>query len=111
MTTEERPRLKWARSQRFRLTAKGQEAQDIWKAKLAEVRSQGKALFDAAQAEWGKTFGLRADDAAYLAELSGAPLRVEDIEKNFTDLGASRQDVKDALGRLYDAGLAEPAPQ
>ena len=55
--------------------------------------------------------GLRADDAAYLAELSGAPLRVEDIEKNFTDLGASRQDVKDALGRLYDAGLAEPAPQ
>lgn len=111
MTTEQsRPRLKWARSQRFRLTAKGEEAHTSWKAKLAAAQNQGKSAFDAAQAEWATAFKISPDDATYVTELAPASLRVEDIEKAFTDLGISRQSVKDSLLRLYEAGLVEPAP-
>lgn len=110
MTTEERPRLKWARSQRFRLTAKGEDANQVWKVKLATVQSQGKTVFDAARAEWAKALSITPDDTAFLTELAPASLRVEDIEKAFADLGVSRQSVKDSLLRLYEAGLVEPAP-
>lgn len=111
MTTEEsRPRLKWARSQRFRLTAKGEEALTSWKARLASVQNQGKTAFDTAQTDWAKAFAISPDDATYVSELAPAALRVEDIEKAFTDLGISRQSVKDSLLRLYEAGIVEPAP-
>ncbi|MBM4782386.1 MAG: TrmB family transcriptional regulator [Archangiaceae bacterium] len=111
MTTEEsRPRLKWARSQRFRLTAKGEEAHTSWKTALAAAQNHGKSAFDAAQGDWAKSFKISPDDATYVTELAPAPLRVEDIEKAFTDLGISRQSVKDSLLRLYEAGLVEPAP-
>ncbi len=111
MTTEQsRPRLKWARSQRFRLTVRGEEAHATWKSKLSTVQSQGKTAFDAAQAEWASSFKISPDDTSLVAELAPAALRVEDLEKAFTDLGVSRQSVKDSLSRLYDAGLVEPAP-
>lgn len=110
MSTEPRPRLKWARSQRFRLTVRGEEALVAWKERLGTVQSQGKAAFDGAQAEWAKAFTIQPDDTPFVSELSAAPLRVEDIEKAFADLGVSRQGVKDSLLRLYEAGLVEPAP-
>jgi hypothetical protein len=110
MTTGEvRPRLKWARSQRFRLTVRGEEALRAWKARLADVQGQGKGAFDGTQVEWAKGLGINPDDTPTLTELGGTPLRVEDIEKSFADLGLSRQAVKDSLLRLYDAGLVEPA--
>lgn len=112
MTTEQsRPRLKWARSQRFRLTTRGEEAHASWKTRLASVQNQGKTAFDAAQTDWAKAFAISPDDATYVSELAPSALRVEDIEKAFTDLGISRQSVKDSLLRLYEAGLVEPAPQ
>jgi hypothetical protein len=105
-----RPRLKWARSQRFRLTVKGEEANQSWKERLAAAQNHGKGAFDTAQGDWAKAFGISPDDATYVAELAPTSLRVEDIEKAFTDLGISRQSVKDSLLRLYEAGLVEPAP-
>lgn len=111
MSTEpSRPRLKWARSQRFRLTARGEEALASWKEKLAAAQNHGKSAFDTAQAEWAKAYAISPDDAPYVTELAPASLRVEDIEKAFADLGISRQGVKDSLLRLYEAGVVEPAP-
>ncbi|MDX2014209.1 MAG: hypothetical protein SFW67_28680 [Myxococcaceae bacterium] len=108
-TDATRPRLKWARSQRFRLTVKGEEGLRAWKSRLAEVQGQGKGAFDTAQAEWAKGLGITPDDTPTITELAATPLRVEDVEKSFADLGLSRQAVKDSLSRLYDAGLVEPA--
>lgn len=110
MNEPSRPRLKWARSQRFRLTARGEEAHASWKERLAAVQNQGKTAFDAAQTEWAKGFAISPDDATFVTELAPASLRVEDIEKAFSDLGVSRQAVKDSILRLYEAGLVEPAP-
>lgn len=108
-TDATRPRLKWARSQRFRLTVRGEEGLKAWKLRLAEVQGQGKGAFDAAQTQWAQGLGISPDDTPTISELAAAPLRVEDVERSFADLGLSRQAVKDSLSRLYDAGLVEPA--
>jgi hypothetical protein len=109
-TQESRPRLKWARSQRFRLTIKGEEAHGEWKNRVGSVQGQGKSVFETALGEWSKHFGIAPDDAPYVSELAQTSLRVEDIEKAFADMGTSRQGIKDSLSRLYDAGLVEPVP-
>ncbi len=106
-------RLRWARSQKFRLTPKGGEAELLWRTRLSEVRSQGKQIFEAALQEWATQFKVRPDDAAYLSELAAQPVRLEDIAKAVADTGASREQVKTVLERLYEAGLMEsaaPAP-
>ncbi|MBL9036995.1 MAG: hypothetical protein JNG84_00645, partial [Archangium sp.] len=95
--------------QRFRLTARGTEAAALWKAKLTQVRGEGKSAFDSALATWATEYKVRPDDAAFLSELSDQPLRLEDVTKAVADTGASRDAVKQALERLYDAGLMESA--
>lgn len=106
------PRLRWARSQRFRLTSKGVEAENIWRVRLAGVRgADGRAAFDAGLASWATEFKVQPDDAAYVRELAPAPLRLEDVAKAVADTGASREDAKKALERLFEAGLVEPVQQ
>ncbi len=102
-------RLRWARSQKFRLTSKGAEAELLWRTRLSEVRSQGKQIFEAALQEWAAQFKVRPDDAAFLSELAAAPVRLEDVAKAVADTGASREQVKQVLERLYEAGLMESA--
>lgn len=102
-------RLRWARSQKFRLTSKGAEAELLWRTRLSEVRSLGKQIFESALQEWAAQYKVRPDDAAFLSELAGPPVRLEDIAKAVADTGASREQVKQVLERLYEAGLMESA--
>ena len=101
-------RLRWGRSQRFRLTSRGVEAETLWRTRLAEVQSAGRAAFDASLASWATEFKVQPDDAAYVSELSSSPLRLEDVARAIADTGASREDAKKALERLFEAGLVEP---
>ncbi len=108
-TDQPSQRIRWARSQKFRLTPKGTEAELLWRTRLSEVRSQGKQVFEAALQEWATQFKVRPDDAAFLSELATQPVRLEDVAKAVADTGASREQVKQVLERLYEAGLMESA--
>lgn len=107
---DQHARLRWARSQRFRLTSRGLEADSEWRTTLSSVRSQGKTIYEAALSTWATTFKVQPDDASYLSELREKPVRLEDVAKALADTGASREHVKQALERLFEAGLMEPAP-
>lgn len=112
MTDGDQPsRLRWARSQRFRLTAKGLEAERSWQERLAKDRAGsvgGRAGFDTASTEWAKAFGVQPDDAAFLSELATETRRLEDVLAALADTGVSREQVKTVLERLHAAGLLEP---
>jgi ubiquinone biosynthesis protein Coq4 len=100
------PRLRWARSQRFTPSARGSGALALWNQQLTEVRSAGRAAFDQARTSWATDNRVQPDDVAVLSELS-EPLRLEDVAKAVADAGVSREAVKQALERLYEAGLVD----
>lgn len=103
------PKLRWARAQRFRLTGKGAEGLKAWRAALEKVQgADGRMAFDAARAEWAKAFAVEGEDGLLVSELSGAPMRLEDLLKSLEDTGATRDQVKAALERLHGSGLVEP---
>ncbi len=109
MTTADQPaRLRWARSQRFRLTSRGLDAERDWRARLAGAQGGGRAGFDAAAADWAKGLGLEPDDGSCLGELSTQTLRLEELSKALADTGVSRERVKQVLERLFEKGLLEP---
>jgi hypothetical protein len=110
MTDADQPtsRLRWARSQRFRLTAKGLEAERDWKERLAGAQGAGRSGFDTAVAEWAKSFGVKPDDTAVMSELAVETRRLEDVLAALADTGVSREQVKQVLERLHGAGLLEP---
>lgn len=111
MTDADQPaRLRWARSQRFRLSPRGVEAEQQWRTTLETVQSAGRAAFDSGLAHWATEFKVQPDDASYVRELKASPLRLEDVAKAVADTGTSREDVKKALERLYEAGLVEVQP-
>jgi hypothetical protein len=102
-------KLRWARAQRFRLTGNGTNAIRAWK-EAVQVGQQGRSAFDTARAAWAVTHAVEADDGLVLSELSGAPLKLEEMMKSLADTGVSREEVKDRLERLHTAGLVEPVP-
>ncbi len=102
-------RLRWGRAQKFRLTGKGTDAERSLREGLAaSQQGNGRVAFDAAREGWAKTFGVQSDDGQVIAELSGPPLKLESIMTALEHTGASRDQVKDALERLFQAKLVEP---
>ena len=102
-------KLRWARAQRFRLTGKGAEGLKAWRAAMEKVQgADGRMAFDAVRIEWAKQFAVQAEDGLLVSELSGAPMRLEDLLKTLEDTGTTRDQVKSALERLHTAGLVEP---
>lgn len=109
MSTADRPRLKWPRSQRFILSPTGQGAFQSWKDALAAAQGQGKTAFDSAQQAWAKSAGVEPDDVTVLSELADSQgKRLEDVVAALQDLGASREQVKSSVERLYSAQLVDP---
>ena len=75
-------KLRWARAQRFRLTGKGAEGLKAWRAAMEKVQgADGRMAFDAVRIEWAKQFAVQAEDGLLVSELSGAPMRLEDLLK------------------------------
>ena len=102
-------KLRWARAQRFRLTGKGADALKAWRTAMEQVQgAAGRSAFDASRAAWAKSFAVEPEDGLLVSELSGAPLRLEDLLKSLEDTGATRDQVKQALERLHGSGLVEP---
>ncbi len=102
-------KLRWARAQRFRLTGKGADGLKAWRAAMEKVQgADGRTAFDAVRVAWAKDFAVEPEDGLLVSELSGAPLRLEDLLKSLEDTGTSRDQVKGGLERLHTAGLVEP---
>lgn len=108
MLTRETPRNRWARTDRFTLSIEGEEAEAAYRAAIVASREQpGRSAFDAARAEWARTFSLEPDDGVYLGELRGGPTKLTDLIEALDVCGKTRKDALEALGRLVDGGLVE----
>ena len=109
MTTDSRPRLRWARAQRFRLSVQGVEAQRALTDALGTAQGQGRAAFDAARSEWAKTHLVQPDDSVVLAELKASDAaRLDDVMALLDNTGNSREQVKQSIEQLYAADLIDP---
>ena len=111
MTLDQRPpKLRWPRSQRFTLSARGQQAESAYRERIVTSRSEpGRASFDTARAEWAQAHGLSADDGLYLAEVARGPVTLSQVVESLETCGKNRLDAIAALERLSDAGMIAPA--
>jgi len=110
------PRTKWSRSQRFRLTAAGREAERAYRQDIVASRAEaGRKSFDAARDEWAARLALEPTDALYLGELVEAPRTIPEIAASTDGYGPQRGDVRAAIERLVRLRMMElvappPAP-
>ena len=103
------PRTKWNRSQRFRLTATGREAERTYRQDIVASRAEaGRKSFDAARSEWAARLALEPTDALYLAELVEAPRTIPEIAASLDGYGPQRGYVRMAIERLVRVRLMEP---
>jgi hypothetical protein len=99
-------RLRWPRSRRFVLSAKGVVAEVAYREDIIASRAvSGRESFDAARSAWAVQFGLKADDGLYLSEVAVTPATLSQIVASLDTCGKSRRDAIAALGRLDDAGM------
>lgn len=112
MSSEHAEAVRFSRSQKFRLSAKGQDALSAFEQALAESRkgTGGRAAFEAAGAGWGAALGLSPDDARYLAEFGLKGCTLGDAAAALRDYGPSAKDVKAAATRLLNSGILELLP-
>ncbi|MFZ5446378.1 MAG: hypothetical protein ACOZQL_40700 [Myxococcota bacterium] len=101
---------KFPRSQKFRLSEKGQEAVRAYEVTIAQAKTgHGRAEFEAARAAWGTPRGLTADDAPFLVEF-GAGRTLKETAAALADCGTTPKQVKEATERLLSVGMLEPVP-
>lgn len=108
MAFDERPaRLRWPRSQRFVLSARGVEAETQYRELIVASRNavNGRTAFDQARASWAGTYQLEADDGLYLAEFKAGPQNLPKLIAALETCGKTRSDAIAALERLVDTGF------
>jgi hypothetical protein len=107
---EREPGKRWPRSQQFRLSAKGAEAQATYREMLHGERegSGGRSSFDSARSSWAKPLALEPSDGLYLGELEAGPKTIEEMVQALDDCGSTRREVKAAINRLTTVGMIEP---
>jgi hypothetical protein len=103
-------RKRWARGQRFAVSAAGAEAEESYRNAVLGARSSGRSALESALSAWASPRGLAAGDGVILAELSGKQLNLPGLCEALEVTGIVPDEVRAALGRLVDAGIVEPVP-
>jgi hypothetical protein len=104
-------RLRWPRSQRFRLSEAGDAAEAAYRQTIIASRAQeGRASFDAARTAWAEAFRIQPDDGLYLAEVGRTGMTLADLVSALETCGKSRKDAMEALERLMEVGLISTGP-
>jgi hypothetical protein len=112
MSAEDTERQRFGRSQKFRLTAKGNEAVSSYTLMLEKARagsSVGRAPFDAARDEWSLPRGLSREDGLFLVEFGVGERTLPEATRSLEDC-ATTKEVKAAIERLLACGMLEPVP-
>jgi hypothetical protein len=109
---DRQPKSRWPRSQRFRLSIRGAEAEASYRQLIVAARAvAGRTSYDAARAAWAAPhLSVQPNDGTCLVELQQGPLTLEELARSLETSGSTRQEVKTAIDRLADAGLVEPVP-
>lgn len=111
MSDSKTEKIRYPRSQKFRLSPKGAEAVEAYEITIAQARSgHGRSEFDAARKAWGIPRGLAPEDAQYLVEFGVAGHTLKETAEALRDCGPSPQDVKEATERLISFGMLEAVP-
>jgi hypothetical protein len=103
-------RKRWARGQRFAVSASGTDAEAAYRNAVLGARSSGRSALEAALSAWATPRGLAPGDGVVLAELSGKRLNVPALCEALEPTGIVPDEVRAALGRLVDAGIVEAVP-
>jgi hypothetical protein len=105
-------KVKYSRSQKFRLSEKGAEAMKAYEVTIAEARTgNGRAEFEAARKAWGTPRGLTADDAPFLVEFGTAGRTLKETADALASCGTTTKQVKDAADRLLALSMLEAVPE
>jgi hypothetical protein len=104
-------KVRFGRTQKFRLSAKGAEAAAAY-ARMIEAAKEGtgRAQFDAARASWGASLGLASDDGLFLVEFGEGERTLAEATRNLEGCGTTAKEVKTAVERLIKCGMIEPLP-
>jgi hypothetical protein len=110
MAFGERPaKLRWPRSQKFVLSARGVEAETSYRELIVASRDgAGRASFDQARATWAGNYQLEADDGLYLAEVKAGAANLPKLIAALETCGKTRPDAIAAIERLVDQGFLSP---
>ena len=104
-------KVRYSRSQKFRLSEKGAEAVRAYEVTIAEARTgHGRAEFEAARNAWGTPRGLTADDATFLVEFGLNGRTLKETAESLADCGTTPKQVKDAADRLLGLSMIEAVP-
>ncbi len=108
-TVKSAPR-RWPRGQKFTLSLAGEAAEVSHREAVNGARSSGRAALQAALAAWASPLALQAGDGVLLVELRGQKRGLNDLSRSLEDTGMAAAEVKAAVDRLVQAGLAEAVP-
>lgn len=110
MTDETVEKVRFGRGQKFRLSAKGNEAVSAYTLMVEKARAgSGRAQFDAARSDWSGPRGLSSEDGLFLVEFGVGERTIAEVTRNLEDC-ASPKEVKAAIERLLECGMLEPVP-
>jgi hypothetical protein len=103
-------RRRFARGQKFTLSAAGLDAAGEYRDAVANARSSGRQALEAALAAWAEPRRVAPGDGVILAELSGKPVGLSRLFESLESSGLGAEEVRAAVGRLLDAGIVELVP-
>ncbi|MBN1207519.1 MAG: hypothetical protein JXB05_21790 [Myxococcaceae bacterium] len=111
MSDETVEKVRFGRTQKFRLSPKGAEATAAYSRMIEGAREgTGRAQFDAARAAWSAPLGLAADDGLFLVEFGEAGKTLPEATRSLDGCGTTPKEVKAAVERLLKCGMLEPVP-
>jgi hypothetical protein len=111
MSDESGEKVRYGRSQKFRLSPKGSEAAQSYAAMIEAAKNgTGRTQFDAARAAWGTSLGLSPEDGLFLVEFSEEARTIPEAVRNLESCGTTAKEVKAAVERLMTLGMIEPVP-
>lgn len=101
---------RWARGQKFTLSAAGANAREIYQAALVSARGMSRAALDAALVGWAAPFQVEPGDGMFLGEFQDKPHGLTDLTHALEGAGTTAAEVRAAIARLVKAGLVDPVP-
>jgi hypothetical protein len=103
-------RRRFARGQKFTLSAAGLDAATEYRSAVTGARTSGRQALEAALVAWAEPRRVSPGDGVILAELSGKPVGLGKLCEQLETSGVEAEEVRAAVGRLVDAGIVELVP-